>query len=72
MVLCMVVKLITDALKGIDFHTAYGYIIHDKDSDSSVALGYPTDGKGDTQTGRSFHHGRFVMGLRKLAINEPK
>ena len=60
------------ALEGIDYHTVYGYVIHDKDSESSVSLGYPIDSRGVTQTGRSFHHGRFVMGLRRLALDEPK
>ena len=61
-------SLQTDAVIGIDAHTVGGYAVHDNDSKESVILSYPTDEV--TQkllTGRSFHHGRFVMGLREEA-----
>lgn len=54
-----------DAVVGIDSHIVHGYVIHDNDSNSVVNLTYPRDKTGNTQTGRSFHHGRFVTGLRK-------
>jgi squalene monooxygenase len=66
------VKLgLKDALVGTDCHTVRGYVIHDCDSNASVKLSYPLSKDGLIQTGRSFHHGRFVMGLRRLALNEP-
>ena len=62
----------SDAVEGIDSHTVHGYVVHDDQSGSSVELSYPKDIQGNTLTGRSFHHGRFVMGLRKQASKEPK
>ncbi len=47
-------------------------MVHDNDSNSLVKLTYPKDELGDTITGRSFHHGRFVMGLRRLMKQEEK
>ncbi len=43
----------------------HGYVIHNQDK--IVELSYPKDYNGDIITGRSFHHGRFVMGLRQQA-----
>lgn len=63
---CSIITL--DAVENIDAHTVHGYVIHDVSTSSSVTLGYPLDEKNVTKTGRSFHHGRFVMGLRNLAI----
>ena len=60
------------AVEGIDCHTVRGYVIHDDQSGTSVHLSYPNDEQGKMLTGRSFHHGRFVMGLRKQARKEPK
>lgn len=54
-------------MEGIDAHIVRGYVIHDKGSNSSVSLAYPLDNKNLPVTGRSFHHGRFIMGLRKEA-----
>lgn len=59
-------------MEGIDAHTVRGYVIHDNQLDSAVQLEYPCDEQGKTLTGRSFHHGRFVMGLRREASKEPK
>jgi squalene monooxygenase len=57
-----------DAVIGIDAHTVRGYAVHDNDTRESVILSYPTDEASQKlQTGRSFHHGRFVMGLREEA-----
>ena len=45
-----------------------GYVVHDNDSKESVVLSYPVEEQSNKiQTGRSFHHGRFVMGLREEA-----
>lgn len=57
----------TDAVKGIDAHVVHGYVVHDNDSNASVQLTYPRDGHQKVITGRSFHHGRFVMKLRGAA-----
>ncbi|EDV23228.1 uncharacterized protein TRIADDRAFT_63342 [Trichoplax adhaerens] len=59
------------AVEGIDAHCVRGYVVHDIDSGSKVDLSYPNDDSGNIMTGRAFHHGRFVMGLRKLAQAEP-
>lgn len=60
------------SLEDTDCHTVFGYVIHDCNSNTSVALSYPVkNGSGKIETGRSFHHGRFVSGLRKQAIKEP-
>lgn len=64
--------IFSEAVDGIDAHCVHGYVIHDVDSGSKVDLSYPRDDNGSVMTGRSFHHGRFVMGLRKLAQAEPK
>ena len=56
-----------DAVENIDAHVVYGYVIHDNDSGNTVSLSYPLDENKAVMTGRSFHHGRFVMGLRKEA-----
>lgn len=56
-----------DAVEGIDTHVVHGYVIHDCHSGSNINLSYPMDKNGLTKTGRSFHHGRFVMGLRNQA-----
>ena len=54
------------AVEGIDAHVVHGYVIHDNESHTSVPLSYPME-EDKIQTGRSFHHGRFVMGLRNEA-----
>jgi len=57
----------TGAVEGIDAHVVHGYVVHDNDSKSSVTLSYPVNEYDKIQSGRSFHHGRFVMGLREEA-----
>ena len=52
-------------MEDIDAHIVYGYVIHNKAA--TVELNYPSYDNGDIITGRSFHHGRFVMGLRQEA-----
>ncbi|XP_071510878.1 squalene monooxygenase-like [Diadema antillarum] len=57
----------------LDEHWVKGYVIHDMKSGSQVTVPYPEDGaSGEPITGRSFHHGRFVMGLRKAAMAEER
>ncbi|XP_072045792.1 squalene monooxygenase-like [Amphiura filiformis] len=60
-----------DCAEGLDAHHVQGYIIHDNDTESTVELSYPVDDHQLIQEGRSFHHGRFVMGLRRGAMKEP-
>ena len=62
----------SDAVAGIDAHTVKGYVIHDRKSGTHVQLSYPLDENNQVQTGRSFHHGRFIMGLRRQCQNESK
>lgn len=65
---CLVIPLLlVDAVEGIDAHVVHGYVIHDCQSKSSITLSYPLDENTLPKTGRSFHHGRFVMGLRNQA-----
>ena len=54
-----------DAVEGIDAHIVHGYVLHNQGS--VVELSYPKDDEGNVITGRSFHHGRFVMELRRQA-----
>ncbi|XP_062987204.1 squalene monooxygenase [Elgaria multicarinata webbii] len=60
-----------DAVEGIDSHTINGYIVHDLESKSEVEIPYPAMADGQIQSGKAFHHGRFIMGLRKAAMAEP-
>ncbi|XP_055965168.1 squalene monooxygenase [Sorex fumeus] len=59
------------AVEGIDAHTINGYILHDRDSKSEVQISYPLSENQQVQSGRAFHHGRFIMSLRKAAMAEP-
>ncbi|XP_066501556.1 squalene monooxygenase [Hoplias malabaricus] len=59
-----------DAVEGVDAHIISGYIVHDRQSSSEVEIPYPQDECG-VQCGRAFHHGRFIMGLRRVALKEP-
>lgn len=61
-----------DAVEGLDAHTIHGYIIHDQESQSEVQIPYPLSESSQVQSGRAFHHGRFIMSLRKAAMAEPK
>lgn len=62
-----------DCVEGLDEHTVKGYVIHDLKTGAQVVVPYPEDeDSGAPITGRSFHHGRFVMGLRKAALAEEK
>lgn len=59
-----------ECLEGLDAQTVKGYVIHDQESGSQIQIPYPESESGAVHTGRSFHHGRFVMALRKAARNE--
>ncbi|NXT22228.1 ERG1 monooxygenase, partial [Syrrhaptes paradoxus] len=60
-----------DTVEGIDSQIVNGYIIHDIESKSEVEIPYPRSGDGCVASGRSFHHGQFIMGLRRAAMAEP-
>ncbi|NWX38831.1 ERG1 monooxygenase, partial [Steatornis caripensis] len=60
-----------DTVEGIDSQIVNGYIIHDLESKSEVEIPYPISADGRVASGRSFHHGRFIMGLRRAAMAEP-
>ncbi|KAM4687952.1 squalene monooxygenase [Discoglossus pictus] len=60
-----------DAVEGLDAHVVHGYIVHDIESNAEVEIPYPLNDDKQLQCGRAFHHGRFIMGLRKLAMAEP-
>ncbi|KAK3515742.1 hypothetical protein QTP70_030186 [Hemibagrus guttatus] len=63
------IQLSLGAAEGLDAHVVCGYVIHDKESLSEVEIPYPQDECG-VQCGRAFHHGRFIMGLRRAALKE--
>ncbi|XP_074412972.1 squalene monooxygenase [Zonotrichia albicollis] len=60
-----------DTVEGIDSQIVNGYIIHDLESKLEVEIPYPTSEDGRVASGRSFHHGQFIMGLRRAAMAEP-
>ncbi|XP_036739067.2 squalene monooxygenase [Manis pentadactyla] len=60
-----------DAVEGIDSQVVHGYMIHDQESKSEVQIPYPLLENNQVQSGRAFHHGRFIMSLRKAAMAEP-
>lgn len=60
-----------DAVEGLDAHVVHGYVIHDLESNSEVEIPYPMSEDNQIQCGRAFHHGRFIMGLRRVAMAEP-
>lgn len=59
-----------DTVEGLDAHVVNGYVIHDMESGAEVEIPYPQVEE-TIQCGRAFHHGRFIMGLRKAAQAEP-
>ncbi|KAK2498793.1 hypothetical protein MC885_007578 [Smutsia gigantea] len=55
----------------VAFPVVHGYMIHDQESKSEVHIPYPLSENNQVQSGRAFHHGRFIMSLRKAAMAEP-
>jgi squalene monooxygenase len=55
-----------DCLEGIDSPLILGYSVFAPGHDP-VALPYPKNQGADRPRGRSFHHGRFIMNLRRKA-----
>ncbi|XP_064010346.1 squalene monooxygenase [Pogoniulus pusillus] len=60
-----------DTVEGIDSQIVNGYIVHDRESNLEVEIPYPISEDGRVASGRSFHHGQFIMGLRRAAMAEP-
>ncbi|XP_063054153.1 squalene monooxygenase [Engraulis encrasicolus] len=58
------------AVEGLDAHVVNGYVIHDMETETEVEIPYPSEDE-SIQCGRAFHHGRFIMGLRRAAQAEP-
>ncbi|KAL2084293.1 hypothetical protein ACEWY4_019811 [Coilia grayii] len=59
-----------NAVEGLDAHVVNGYVIHDMETNTEVEIPYPSEDNA-IQCGRAFHHGRFIMGLRRAALAEP-
>ena len=62
----------TDCTENVGAHTIKGYILHDRENNQQVAVGYPEEDHKNINWGRAFHHGRFVMSLRSAAQEENK
>ncbi|KAK2095318.1 hypothetical protein P7K49_026734 [Saguinus oedipus] len=60
-----------DTVEGLDAQDVNGYMIHDQESKSEVHIPFPLSENNQVQSGRAFHHGRFIMSLRKAAMAEP-
>ena len=61
---------LTDCVDGFDAHTITGYVLHDGRTGAQVHVPYPKTAEGTSETGRAFHHGRFVTALRTAARGE--
>ncbi|RUS79256.1 hypothetical protein EGW08_012986 [Elysia chlorotica] len=60
----------------LDAHEIKGYVIHNLEAKTEVVVPYPKELGSNKETkttisGRAFHHGRFIMSLRKEAQQEP-
>ena len=62
---------VADCTDNIDAHMMKGYVIHDVRKGANVHIPYPGESDG-VRSGCAFHHGRFVMTLRKTAQAETK
>ncbi|KAM7317098.1 hypothetical protein ACRRTK_023400 [Alexandromys fortis] len=60
-----------DTVEGFNAHFIHGYIVHDYESRSEVQIPYPLSENNQVQSGIAFHHGKFIMSLRKAAMAEP-
>lgn len=58
--------IILDCLEEIDGQKANGYYVFTSPTEF-VPLPFPGQNEG-----KSFHHGRFVMNLRRAVLNHPK
>uniref|UniRef100_A0A8I6AKW2 Squalene monooxygenase n=1 Tax=Rattus norvegicus TaxID=10116 RepID=A0A8I6AKW2_RAT len=60
-----------DTVESLNAHHIHGYVIHDCESRSEVQIPYPVSENNQVQSGVAFHHGKFIMSLRKAAMAEP-
>ncbi|XP_077023755.1 squalene monooxygenase isoform X2 [Tamandua tetradactyla] len=60
-----------DTVEGFDAQVVNGYIIHDQENKPEVQIPFPLAENNQVQSGRAFHHGKFIMSLRKAAMAEP-
>uniref|UniRef100_A0A7N4UXY1 Squalene monooxygenase n=1 Tax=Sarcophilus harrisii TaxID=9305 RepID=A0A7N4UXY1_SARHA len=60
-----------DAVEGLDAHMIHGYVIHNQGCREEVEVPFPHSPDKEVQSGRAFHHGRFITSLRKAAMAEP-
>ncbi|XP_074057780.1 squalene monooxygenase [Macrotis lagotis] len=58
-------------VEDLDAHVVNGYVIHNQGCSEEVEVPYPCSANSQVQSGRAFHHGRFIMNLRKAAMAEP-
>ncbi|XP_007488373.1 squalene monooxygenase isoform X2 [Monodelphis domestica] len=58
-------------VEGLDAHVVNGYVIHNQGCREEVEVPFPRSADSRVQSGRAFHHGRFIMNLRRAAMAEP-
>ncbi|XP_043922158.1 squalene monooxygenase-like [Protopterus annectens] len=63
---------LADSMEGFDASPLTGYSMYDFDNKDNMHLHFPLGENKKVKEGRSFFHGRFAVGLRKLAMAEPK
>ncbi|XP_043922159.1 squalene monooxygenase-like [Protopterus annectens] len=63
---------LADSMEGFDASPFTGYHMYDLDNKDNMHLHFPLGENKKVKEGRSFFHGRFAVGLRKLAMAEPK
>ncbi|XP_044514219.1 squalene monooxygenase [Gracilinanus agilis] len=59
------------AVEGLDAHVVNGYVVHNQGCREEVEVPFPRSADSQVQSGRAFHHGRFIMNLRRAAMAEP-
>lgn len=72
MITLLMLYVFADCVEGFDAHEVKGYVIHDLDTKAEVQIPYPSSDDNAVISGRAFHHGKFVMALRRKAQNEKK
>ncbi|XP_051827040.1 squalene monooxygenase [Antechinus flavipes] len=60
-----------DAVENLDAHMVHGYVIHNQGCREEVEVPFPHSPDKEVQSGRAFHHGRFITNLRNAAMAEP-
>uniref|UniRef100_A0A4X2L0J8 Squalene monooxygenase n=1 Tax=Vombatus ursinus TaxID=29139 RepID=A0A4X2L0J8_VOMUR len=59
------------AVEGLDAHVIHGYVVHNQGCTEEVEVPFPCTASSQVLSGRAFHHGRFIVNLRKAAMAEP-